>query len=128
MPKPDITLEPSKGVVAQMAARIYAAYIARGAVSEGEESQWMQRSIREAVRIARTVDASIESEDEPGSDRDSTAGENPSPASGSPASEPSSPSSGGEPAKSSAAESAGKAPGGSKFDDLVGEALADESD
>ena len=125
MPKPDITLEPSKGVVAQMAARIYAAYIARGAVNEGEESQWMQRSIREAVRIARTVDASIESEDEPESDRDSTAGENPNPAARSPASEPplrrESP-------KSSAAESAGKALGGSKFDDLVGEALAEESD
>lgn len=65
MPKPDITLEPTKQVVSQMAARIYAAYIARGAVQQGDEAKWMQRSIREAVRIARTVEASIESGEEP---------------------------------------------------------------
>ena len=64
MTKPDITLEPSKGVISEMASRIYAAYIMRGEVKNGEEASWMQRSIRAAVRIAKTVDASIETDDE----------------------------------------------------------------
>lgn len=73
MIKPDITLEPSKGVVSQMAAQIYAAYITRGAMKNGEEVNWMQRSIREAVRIARTVDVSLESDEAPGSSQEQTA-------------------------------------------------------
>lgn len=63
MGKPDITLEPSKGVVSEMAARIFSAYIIRGEVKNGEETEWMERSIREAVRIAKTVEASIETDD-----------------------------------------------------------------
>jgi len=65
MTKPDITLEPSKGVISEMAARIYSAYIVRGEVRDGEETKWMERSIREAVRIAKTVEASIETDDAP---------------------------------------------------------------
>ena len=63
MSKPAITLEPSKGVVSEMAAQIYSAYIIRGDVQEGEEDQYMERSIREAVRIAKTVERSVETED-----------------------------------------------------------------
>jgi hypothetical protein len=65
MGKLDVTLEPSKGVVSEMAARIYSAYIIRGEVTKGEETEWMERSIREAVRIAKTVEASIETDDMP---------------------------------------------------------------
>jgi len=63
MTKPDITLERSKGVVSEMAAGIYSAHIVRGDVRDGEETKWIERSIREAVRIAKTVDASIETDD-----------------------------------------------------------------
>jgi len=73
MTKPDITLEPSKGVISEMAARIYSAYIVRGEVRDGEETKWMARSIREAVRIAKTVEASIETDDVPAGAEDSPA-------------------------------------------------------
>jgi hypothetical protein len=65
MTKPDIKLEHGKGVVSEMASRIFAAYIIRGEVKEGEESSWMERSIREAVKIAKTIDASIDTEKDP---------------------------------------------------------------
>ncbi len=63
MSKPEITLESSKEVVSAMAARIYSAHIVRGDVKEGEETKWMERSIREAVKIAKTVEASIDTDD-----------------------------------------------------------------
>jgi hypothetical protein len=70
MAKPDITLEPSKGVVSEMAAQIYSAYIIRGDVQEGEENQYMERSIRAAVRIAKTVERSVKTEDVPAAGED----------------------------------------------------------
>jgi hypothetical protein len=70
MSKPDITLEPSKGVVSEMASRIYAAYILHGDVTEGEEDQYMERAIRQAVRIAKTVERSVETEDAPSTGED----------------------------------------------------------
>lgn len=73
MSKPDITLEPSKGVISEMAAQIYAAYIIRGEVKDGEEAKWMQRSIREAVRIAKTVATSVETDDEADTSENTTA-------------------------------------------------------
>ena len=91
MSKPDITLEPSKGVVSEMAAQIYSAYIIRGDVQEGEEDQYMERSIREAVRIAKTVERSVETEDVPaaGEDARNPSGEaSPPSASAKPASKP----------------------------------------
>jgi len=91
MSKPAITLEPSKGVVSEMAAQIYSAYIIRGDVQEGEEDQYMERSIREAVRIAKTVERSVETEDAPaaGEDARSPSREAPPPSvSANPASKP----------------------------------------
>lgn len=122
MAKPDVTLEPSKGVVSRMAAQIYAAYIARGVVKDGEEASWMERSIREAVRIAKTVAASVESEDEPDSNQGSTAGGSGTPAPGASAS------SAGSPTASGAADSASRALEDSQFDDVVGDALPGKSD
>ena len=63
MSKPDITLQPSKGIILEAAARIYAGYIAAGLVKDGEVKSWIKRSIQEAIVIAKTVDASIDSHD-----------------------------------------------------------------
>ncbi len=64
MARPSLTLHPSEAVVVQAAAVIYAAYITTGRVVEGREQEWMQRSIQEALWIARTTDDSIQSDDE----------------------------------------------------------------
>jgi hypothetical protein len=116
MTKPDITLEPSKGVVSQMAAQIYSAYITRGVVEQGEEANWMERSIREAVRIARTVDVSTESDEGPSPHQESTGG-------GSRASAPaSSASPAPSPPTSPAAENADQALRDVELDDVIGKA------
>ena len=59
-----LKLQHSESVVVQAAAQIYAAYIAAGRVPEGEEAQWMKRSIREAIRIADATDAAVISDEE----------------------------------------------------------------
>jgi hypothetical protein len=64
MAKIKLSLQPSEAVVAQSAAHIYAAYIAAGRVTEGQEQQWMDRAIREAVQIARLTDDAIQSDNE----------------------------------------------------------------
>jgi hypothetical protein len=64
MTKPDVTLQPSKGVVTQAAAQVLAAYIASGRVKDDETEQWIKRAIREVATIARTVDASFRSDEE----------------------------------------------------------------
>mgnify|MGYP001228285646 CR=1 FL=1 len=64
MAKPYISLQPSEAVITTAAAQIYAAYIIAGRVAEGSESQWMERSIREAIRIAKTTDAAVTSDNE----------------------------------------------------------------
>lgn len=43
----------------QAAATIYAAYLTTGRVPEGEENEWLKRSIQEAVRIARITDDNV---------------------------------------------------------------------
>ena len=65
MTKPGIVLEGSKSVVAKMAARIYSARITRGDARKGEGDECREQSIREAVRIAKTVERSVETEGEP---------------------------------------------------------------
>ncbi|MBC8870408.1 MAG: hypothetical protein H8E44_13380 [Planctomycetes bacterium] len=57
-------LQHSESVVVQAAAQIYAAYISAGRVPEGEEAQWMKRSIREAIQIAHATDAAVISDEE----------------------------------------------------------------
>ena len=65
MPRPNVTLQPSKRVVTLAAAQIYAAYIAAGWIQKEEDvTAWMDRSIREAIAIARTVDVSVQSDEE----------------------------------------------------------------
>lgn len=64
MSKKHISLQHSESVIVQAAAQIYAAYISSGRVSEGEEAQWMRRSIKEATMISQAVDDAIISDAE----------------------------------------------------------------
>ena len=64
MTKAYITLQQSEAVIIHAASRIYAAYIATSRVPDGEEAQWMERSIREAIQIAEATDAAVISDDE----------------------------------------------------------------
>lgn len=64
MTKSHISLQHSEGLVMQAAAQIYAAYITAGRVAEGDEESWMQKAIREAIRIAQATDDAIISDDE----------------------------------------------------------------
>jgi hypothetical protein len=64
MTKPDVTLQPTKGIITAAAAQIYAAYISAGLIGEGEVEDWIKRAIREAIAIARTIDASVQSDNE----------------------------------------------------------------
>ena len=63
-PVAHLKLQHSESVVIQAAAQIYAAYITAGRVQDGEEARWMERSIREAIRIAKATDAAIVSDEE----------------------------------------------------------------
>ena len=66
MEKTYLSLRPSEQVVATAASHIFSAYIASGLVREGNEEEWMQRSVREAIRIAELADESITSDNELG--------------------------------------------------------------
>lgn len=64
MAKPYIALQPSEAVLVSSAAQIYAAYVIAGHVQNGQEQQWLQRSLNEALLIARTVDEKIQADAE----------------------------------------------------------------
>jgi hypothetical protein len=64
MAKAAISLQPSEGIVARMAATIYAAYVTAGRVAEGQEKVWIQRSVQEASLMARITDELILSDSE----------------------------------------------------------------
>jgi hypothetical protein len=64
MAKPYISLQPSEQTITNAASRIYAAYIVSGSVTEGKEDAWIERSIREAVRIAQVTDSSLQADKE----------------------------------------------------------------
>jgi hypothetical protein len=64
MSKPYINLQPSEAVLAQIAGRIFAAYITVGRVPAGQEPEWITRSIQEAFQIVRQTDDSFQSDAE----------------------------------------------------------------
>ena len=66
MEKLTLTLQPTEAVVFTASANIYAAYIAAGQVPPGQEQEWMERAIRDALLIAKRVDESIQSDEEMG--------------------------------------------------------------
>jgi hypothetical protein len=64
MNRPSLSLQPSEAIVAESASVIYAAYIASGRVPEGAEQKWIDRSVHEAIQIARQTDEAIHSDTE----------------------------------------------------------------
>lgn len=64
MGKTYLRLKPSEQIVTSSAAQIFAAYIGAGLVREGSESEWIERSVREAIEIARLTDAAVTSDNE----------------------------------------------------------------
>jgi hypothetical protein len=64
MSKPNLTLQPSKAIITQAAAEVYAAYIAAGRIKDEETDDWIKRSIREVFLIARIIDSSFYSDRE----------------------------------------------------------------
>ena len=60
----NLKLQHSESVVAHMASRIYAAYIAAGKVEAGTEDKWMKESIRSAIKICVATDKAVISDDE----------------------------------------------------------------
>ena len=64
MSKTYLVLKDTEGHIVQAASRIYAALLQSGQVAEGEEDHVMQRSIRDAIRIAKAVDLTVIAEGE----------------------------------------------------------------
>ncbi len=64
MEKTYLKLQPSESVVVHAAAAIYSGYLAAGKVSNGQESAFIEKSVKEAVQIAISVDKTIQSDDE----------------------------------------------------------------
>ena len=64
MKQTHISLQPSEQALVTAAATIYAAYITAGRVEDGQESAWMERSIKAAIRIAKITDESVRAEKE----------------------------------------------------------------
>ena len=48
----------------QAAAQIYAGYVSARRVGEGQEAEYMERSIREAIQIAKATDKAIVADEE----------------------------------------------------------------
>jgi hypothetical protein len=64
MKKVKVSLQPSEAVVFQVAGRIYSAYLASGRVEDGQEPEWMKRSLQEAITLAQLADATLQSDTE----------------------------------------------------------------
>lgn len=64
MAKAYVRLQQSEGYIIEAAAQIYAAHVATGRLEEGQEAACMERSIRDAIRIAKTVDDAVIAEGE----------------------------------------------------------------
>jgi hypothetical protein len=62
--KISLRLDTSEGIVTRSAATIYAAYIAAGKVTAGQEEQMMRKALDEAIWLARTADDMILSDNE----------------------------------------------------------------
>ena len=64
MAKTYLRLQQSEGYIIQAAAQIYAAHVASGRIEAGQEDACMEKSIRDAIRIAKTVDDAVIAEGE----------------------------------------------------------------
>ena len=59
-----ISLKQSEGIVVQVAGQIYAAYIQSGKIANGDQAEWISRSIEEAIQLAKSVDDLVVSDNE----------------------------------------------------------------
>ena len=66
MAKPKLALQPSEMAVFRAAATIYSAYIMNGQVTPGEEKDWRNKSLQEAILLAQLTEHSIQSDEEMG--------------------------------------------------------------
>lgn len=64
MTKSYLTLQATEGYVVLAASQIYAALIQAGQVAPGAEDEAMKRAIRDAIRLAKSVDDAIIAEGE----------------------------------------------------------------
>jgi hypothetical protein len=64
MAKNYLELQRTEGIVIEAAATIYAGYISSGRVGEGQEAEYIQRSIREAIQIAKITDRVVIADEE----------------------------------------------------------------
>ena len=64
MSKIYLSLTATERAVTRCAADIFSAYIRSGQVGPGEESQWIARSVSEAIQIAQATDERLTSDDE----------------------------------------------------------------
>ena len=67
MPKTTfLQLHPSEAAVAQIASRIYSAYIISSRVTDENEAEMMDRALQVALRIAQKAENMIKSDNELG--------------------------------------------------------------
>ncbi len=63
-PEAFLQLHPSETAVVHAASRIFAAYVAAGRLTDGNQAELEERSVRAAVRIAVLTDRLVQSDDE----------------------------------------------------------------
>jgi hypothetical protein len=66
MDKPFLSLQPSESALLAAAAHIFSAYIVSGHVTGGNESDMMDRSVAEALKMARRIEEMVQSDTELG--------------------------------------------------------------
>jgi hypothetical protein len=59
-----LKLQPSETAVFEAASRIFAGHIAAGHVTNENEAEMMEKSLRNAIRLAQQTDEAIRSDDE----------------------------------------------------------------
>jgi hypothetical protein len=64
MQKNKVSLQGSESAVFQVAGNIYAAYLSAGKVADGEEKNWLDRALTEAIQLAQMTDARVQSDGE----------------------------------------------------------------
>jgi len=64
MNRPYVSLQPSEGVLVQAAAQIFSAYIITGQCTPDNEDEYLKKSIKQAVRMARITDESVQADKE----------------------------------------------------------------
>ena len=64
MNKAKVSLQTSEGLIFKAAAQIYAAYLQLGKISDGQEREWMERSLKDAIQLAQMADRMVQSDSE----------------------------------------------------------------